>query len=102
MLVTLGARHIVVISRSGKPPAGKAQQSLEKWNAAGIEVDAQAADMADFERLKVPLFSSSSLFSTKEVHLCIYFVPLASPAYFHYPLLYPTRYFPLPLLSFFL
>jgi hypothetical protein len=53
MLIALGARHIVVVSRSGKPPAGKAQQSLEKWKAAGIDIEAQAADMADFARLKV-------------------------------------------------
>jgi hypothetical protein len=55
MLISLGARHIVIVSRSGKPPAGKAQQSVEKWQAAGIDVGAHSADMADFGRLKVTL-----------------------------------------------
>jgi hypothetical protein len=53
MLISLGARHIVVISRSGKPSAGKALQSLEKWQAAGIDIDSQATDMTDFKRLQV-------------------------------------------------
>jgi hypothetical protein len=53
MLISLGARHIVIVSRSGRPPAGKAQQSMEKWKAAGVDIDAQAADMADYNRLQV-------------------------------------------------
>jgi hypothetical protein len=53
MLINLGARHIVVISRSGKPSAGKPLQSLEKWQAAGIDIDTQATDMTDFKRLQV-------------------------------------------------
>jgi hypothetical protein len=53
MLVNLGARHIAVISRSGKPPAGKSLLSVEKWKAAGIDINAHAADVANFSQLQV-------------------------------------------------
>jgi hypothetical protein len=53
MLITLGARNITVISRSGKPPNEKAQQIFDKWKAAGVNIEGHASDMADYSRLQV-------------------------------------------------
>eukprot|EP00026_Physarum_polycephalum_P000105 Phypoly_transcript_00105.p1 GENE.Phypoly_transcript_00105~~Phypoly_transcript_00105.p1 ORF type:complete len:2244 (+),score=346.95 Phypoly_transcript_00105:709-6732(+) len=52
MLIALGAQHIVVVSRNGKPSAGKAQETVEKWKAAGIDIEGQAVNMGDFEGLQ--------------------------------------------------
>ncbi len=53
MLVSLGAQHVVVVSRSGMPKSGKELQKVEAWRAAGIEIEAFAADTADYDQLKV-------------------------------------------------
>ena len=52
-LVQRGARHLLLLGRSG--PSAEASASLERWRAAGAQVVIQNADVADLDRMRAVL-----------------------------------------------
>lgn len=63
MLVGLGAQHIIVLSRSGMPQSGKPLASVEGWRSAGVEIEAYAVDMANYDQLNVNTLPFSYFFT---------------------------------------